>query len=132
MNEETPRQKKIASVIQKELASLIQGSIREDGLSGLIISITKVNVTVDLAFAKVFLSIFPSESSSIHIKSLQENSSKIKHDLSQIMKNQLRKIPDFKFYLDDSLDYIQKIDSALKNPENPISDSGLLPSQQKK
>ena len=60
MNEETPRQKKIASVIQKELATLLQGNIRKEGLSNLIISITKVHVTVDLAFAKVFLSIFPS------------------------------------------------------------------------
>ena len=132
MIEETPRQKKIASVIQRELAKLIQGSMRKDGLSGLIISITKVHVTVDLAFAKVFLSIFPSKSSSKHIVSLQENSYKIKHDLSQIMKNQLRKVPDLKFYLDDSLDYIQKIESAMKNPEDPISDSKLLPFQQKK
>jgi len=131
MKVETPRQKKIASVIQKELANLIQGSIRKEGLSNLIISITKVTVTVDLAFAKVFLSVFPSEFSSKHIKSIQENSFKIKHDLSQIMKNQLRKIPQLTFYLDDSLDYIQKIDSALKNPENPISESGLLPSQPK-
>jgi ribosome-binding factor A len=132
MKKETPRQKKIAAVIQKELATLIQGSIRKEGLSNLIISITKVSVTVDLAFAKVFLSVFPSEFSSEHIKSLQENSFKIKHDLSQVMKNQLRKIPQLTFYLDDSLDYIQKIDSALKNPENPISESSVLPSQQKK
>ena len=132
MNAETPRQKKIAAVIQKELAGLIQASLREEGLSNLIVSITKVTVTIDLAFAKVFLSVFPSEFSSKHIKSLQENSFKIKHDLSQIMKNQLRKIPQLNFYLDDSLDYIQKIESALNNPENPISESGLFTSQPKK
>jgi ribosome-binding factor A len=132
MNEETPRQKKIASVIQKELATLLQGNIRKEGLSNLIISITKVHVTVDLAFAKVFLSIFPSTSALEYLKSMQENSFKIRHELSQIMKNQMRRTPQLAFYIDDSLDYIEKIDSALKNPENPISNSDLLPSKQKR
>ena len=59
MNVETPRQKKVASLIQKELATLLQSSLRKDGLSNLIVSITKVHVTVDLAYSKVFLSIFP-------------------------------------------------------------------------
>jgi ribosome-binding factor A len=132
MNEETPRQKKIASLIQKELATLLQGNIRKEGLSNLIISITKVHVTVDLAFAKVFLSIFPSTSALEYLKSMQENSFKIRHELSQIMKNQMRRTPQLAFYIDDSLDYIEKIDSALKNPENPISNSDLLPSKQKR
>ncbi|MFQ3350908.1 MAG: ribosome-binding factor A [Candidatus Marivariicella framensis] len=132
MNEETPRQKKIASVIQKELATLLQGNIRKEGLSNLIISITKVHVTVDLAFAKIFLSIFPSTSALEYLKSMQENSFKIRHELSQIMKNQMRRTPQLAFYIDDSLDYIEKIDSALKNPENPISNSDLLPSKQKR
>jgi len=120
MNLETPRQKKIASVIQRELASLLQGSIRKKGHSNLVVSITKVNVTVDIAFAKVFLSIFPSEYSLEYLNSLNENRFKIRHSLSQIMKNQLRKVPELNFYIDDSLDYIQNIESALKNPENPI------------
>ena len=120
MNLETPRQKKIASVIQRELASLLQGSIRKKGRSNLVVSITKVNVTVDIAFAKVFLSIFPSEYSLEYLNSLNENRFKIRHSLSQIMKNQLRKVPELNFYIDDSLDYIQNIESALKNPENPI------------
>jgi ribosome-binding factor A len=120
MNLETPRQKKIASVIQKELANLLQGSIRKKGRSNLVVSITKVNVTVDIAFAKVFLSIFPSEYSLEYLNSLNENRFKIRHSLSQIMKNQLRKVPELNFYIDDSLDYIQNIESALKNPENPI------------
>jgi ribosome-binding factor A len=120
MNLETPRQKKIASVIQRELANLLQGSIRKKGRSNLVVSITKVNVTVDIAFAKVFLSIFPSGYSLEYLNSLNENRFKIRHSLSQIMKNQLRKVPELNFYIDDSLDYIQNIESALKNPENPI------------
>ena len=102
MNEETPRQKKIASVIQKELATLLQGNIRKEGLSNLIISITKVHVTVDLAFAKIFLSIFPSTSALEYLKSMQENSFKIRHELSQIMKNQMRRTPQLAFYIDEA------------------------------
>ena len=132
MNVETPRQKKVASLIQKELATLLQSTLRKDGLSNLIVSITKVHVTVDLAYSKVFLSIFPSSLAAKQLSSIQENSLKIRHDLSQIMKHQMRRTPQLTFYIDDSLDYIEKIDSALKNPENPISDSTLLSSRPKK
>ena len=132
MNVETPRQKKVASLIQKELATLLQSNLRKDGLSNLIVSITKVHVTVDLAYSKVFLSIFPSSLAVKQLSSIQENSLKIRHDLSQIMKHQMRRTPQLTFYIDDSLDYIEKIDSALKNPENPISDSTLLSSRPKK
>ena len=132
MNVETPRQKKVASLIQKELATLLQSNLRKDGLSNLIVSITKVHVTVDLAYSKVFLSIFPSSLAAKQLSSIQENSLKIRHDLSQIMKHQMRRTPQLTFYIDDSLDYIEKIDSALKNPENPISDSTLLSSRPKK
>ena len=132
MNVETPRQKKVASLIQKELATLLQSNLRKDGLSNLIVSITKVHVTVDLAYSKVFLSIFPSSLAAKQLSSIQENSLKIRHDLSQIMKHQMRRTPQLTFYIDDPLDYIEKIDSALKNPENPISDSTLLSSRPKK
>ena len=132
MNEETPRQKKVASLIQKELATLLQSNLRKEGLSNLIVSITKVHVTIDLAYSKVFLSIFPSTLAAKQLNSIQDNSLKIRHDLSQIMKHQMRRTPRLSFYIDDSLDYIEKIDSALKNPENPISDSTLLTSHPKK
>ena len=120
MNKETPRQKKVASVIQKELASLLHKYIRKQGASDLIVSITRVHITVDFAYSKIFLSIFPSEYASEQLSSFQENSIKIKHELSQVMKNQIRKVPKLTFYIDDSLDYIENIDSALKNRENPI------------
>ena len=120
MNKETPRQKKVASVIQRELASLLHKYIRKEGASGLIVSITRVHITIDFAYSKIFLSIFPSEYASEQLSNFQENSIKIKHELSQVMKNQIRKVPKLTFYIDDSLDYIENIDSALKNRENPI------------
>jgi len=120
MNKETPRQKKVASVIQRELASLLHKYIRKEGTSDLIVSITRVHITIDFAYSKIFLSIFPSEYASEQLSNFQENSIKIKHELSQVMKNQIRKVPKLTFYIDDSLDYIENIDSALKNRENPI------------
>ena len=120
MNKETPRQKKVASVIQRELASLLHKYIRKKGASDLIVSITRVHITIDFAYSKIFLSIFPSEYASEQLSNFQENSIKIKHELSQVMKNQIRKVPKLTFYIDDSLDYIENIDSALKNRENPI------------
>tara|TARA_B100001079_G_C16115370_1_gene384644 strand:- start:81 stop:503 length:423 start_codon:yes stop_codon:yes gene_type:complete len=118
--EETPRQKKVATAIQHELAAMLQESIRNNGASNLVLSITKVNVTIDLSLAKVYLSIFPLEKADTLLKGIQENKFQIRHDMSQRMKNQLRRIPEFSFYIDDSLDYVDAIEKALNQPENPI------------
>ena len=99
---ESPRQKKFNNLLQKELAILLQNYIRKGAFSNLIISVTKVYVTPDLSLAKIYISVFPSNKSLILIENLSSNSSKIKHDLSQNLKNQLRKIPELKFILDDS------------------------------
>ena len=87
------------------------------------ISVTKVHVTADLTSAKIYLSIFPTQDAQIHFKNLKENRFQLRHDLSQRMKNQLRRIPDLLFFLDDSLDYIEKIDQSLKGVDNPINPS---------
>ena len=54
-----PRQKKIAAALQKELSTMLQETIREQGITNLLVSVTKVYVTIDLSLAKIFLSIFP-------------------------------------------------------------------------
>ncbi|MGA1771971.1 MAG: 30S ribosome-binding factor RbfA [Flavobacteriaceae bacterium] len=120
MNPETPRQKKIAAVLQQELAEMLQGAIRAEGVANLLISITKVSVTSDLSLAKVYLSIFPSKNTVAHLDALRQNSSQIRHDLSQKLRHQLRRIPELTFYIDDSLDYIEQIDRALGGSDNPI------------
>lgn len=121
MQEESPRQQKIGSLLQKEVAQLIQTALRQEGVSNLILSVTKVKVTIDLSLAKVYLSIFPSNKASYYLDALQQNSFQLKHDLSQLLKNQLRRIPDLVFYLDDSLDYIEAIERDIKSPDNPIA-----------
>ena len=120
---ETPRQKKINSALQKEIANLLQDSIRKENISNLIISVTKIRVSSDLSSAKVHVSVFPNKNYLEHLRNLNSNSSQIKHDLSQRMKKQLFKIPKLSFYIDDSLDYIEKIEKELKGGSNPFKNS---------
>jgi ribosome-binding factor A len=116
----TPRQNKFASLIQKEIAILLQKQIREEGLNKLLISVTKVNITSDLSIARIYLSIYPSSQAKEVLEAIQNNSFKVKHNLAIVLKNQIRKIPSINFFLDDSLDYIDDIEKALKSKDNPI------------
>ena len=120
---QSPRQNKINSALQKEIAYLLQGIIRKENISNLMISVTKINVSPDLSSAKVYLSIFPNDNILDYLNSLNNNCNRIKHDLSQKMKNQLFKIPKLSFYMDDSLDYIEKIEKELKTGSNPFRES---------
>lgn len=128
---ETNRQKKIGALLQNDLVDILQGEIRKNGISNLIISISKVNVTTDLSIAKVHLSVFPTDKAPEILAAIKTNTPLIKHDLSQRVKNQLRKVPNLIFYIDDSLDYIEGIDNALKGNENPIENPDLLEKRKK-
>lgn len=129
---ETNRQKKIASVLQKDLVDVLQHAA-QDGMKGVIISVTKVNVTSDLSDAKVYLSIFPVDKSAELIEGIKSNTPLIRHELAQRTRNQLRRMPELSFYIDDSLDYIEGIDQSLMgNVENPIENPDILSKRQKK
>ena len=123
---ETNRQKKIGGVIQKDLVDILQGEVRKNGVSNLVISVSKVVVTTDLSVATVHLSVFPQEKAKEILEAVKSNSKNIKHDLSQRVRLQLRKVPNLVLFIDDSLDYIEKIDNALKNQENPMENRDLL------
>ncbi len=128
---ETNRQKKIGSVLQNDLVDILQGEVRKNGLTNLIISVSKVVVTTDLGVARVYLSVFPQNRAQEILEAVKSNAPLIKHDLSQRVKLQLRKVPNLSFYIDDSLDYIEKIDNALKGEENPIENRDLLEKRKK-
>ncbi|HJS01547.1 MAG TPA: 30S ribosome-binding factor RbfA [Flavobacterium sp.] len=123
---ETNRQKKIGGVLQQDLVDILQGEVRKNGVSNLVISVSKVSVTTDLSVASVYLSIFPQEKAQETLNGIKSNTSLIKHDLAQRVRKQLRRVPNLVFFIDDSLDYIEKIDNALKNQENPIENRDLL------
>ena len=128
---ETNRQKKIAGILQEELADVLRISTQEK-LKGVIISVTKVKVTPDLNEAKVYLSVFPSDKRDVIFQEIVSDSPKVKHQLAQRMRHQMRKMPDLTFYIDDSLDYIDNIDAALKDKENPILNPEILSKKKKK
>jgi ribosome-binding factor A len=88
-------------------------------------------VTTDLSVATVHLSIFPQDKAKETLVAIKTNSKLIKHDLSQRVRLQLRKVPNLTFFIDDSLDYIEKIDNALTNRENPIENRDLLEKRRK-
>ncbi len=129
---ETNRQKKIAGVIQKDLVDVLQHAAQE-GMKGVIISVTKVIVTSDLSDAKVYLSIFPTNKSEALIKGISSNTALIKHELAQRTKHQLRRMPELTFYLDDSLDYIENIDQSLRGDvDDPIKNPDILSKRDKR
>jgi ribosome-binding factor A len=129
---ETNRQKKIAGVLQKDLAEVLQSAAR-DGMKGIIISVTRVHVTTDLSQAKVYISVFPQLKREIILKGVQENAASIRYEMAKRTRNQLRRMPELSFYIDDSLDYIENIDSALQGKnENPIKKPEILDKRQKR
>ncbi|WP_299015781.1 30S ribosome-binding factor RbfA [uncultured Polaribacter sp.] len=130
--EETNRQRKIAGVLQKDLVDVLQKAA-QDGMKGVIISVSKVHVTSDLGIAKVYLSVFPSEKRDEIVKGVQSNTPLIRHEMAKRTKNQLRRMPELLFFGDDTLDYIEEIDKSLQgNDADPIKNPEVLPRRQKK
>lgn len=128
---ETNRQKKIASLLQEDLAHELQNILRDAGQTGIIISVSKVIVTVDLSLAKVYVSIFPADRAENLTKELNEKKSQIKHRIAQLTRHQLRKMPDLNFYNDDSIEYISGIEKAIKGSDNPLKNPDLLDKRKK-
>lgn len=128
---ESNRQKKIAGVLQEDLAIQLQAMLKNSGQTGVIISVSKVSVTVDLSIAKVYVSVFPPDKAETIVKELNVLKPRIKHRVAQLTKHQLRKMPDLTFYNDDSLEYIENIEKAFKGKENPIENPDLLQKRKK-
>ena len=128
---ETNRQKKIGGVLQQDLAEILQNNLREAGRTGILISVSKVKVTTDLSIAKAYLSVFPSKFAKDILDDINEVKWKIKHELAQRTKNQLRKMPEITYFIDDSLEYIENIEKSIKGDENPISNPDLLEKRKK-
>lgn len=111
---ESTRQKKVSKLIQKELADIFLRKGNEIA-PGKLVSITVVRLSPDLSFAKVFLSIFPSENQTEVFNTIKDLSPKLRFELGQKIRTQLRIVPELAFFIDDSLDYIDNIDKLLKS-----------------
>ncbi len=129
---ETQRQRKIAGVIQKDLADILQRAVTDQGLRGTLVSVTKVTVTTDLSLAKVYVSIFPKDKIDGLMAAIKQGSPQLRHELARRTKNQMRRVPELNFYLDDSLDYVAGIEKSLKREEDPIENPDLLEKRKKR
>lgn len=109
---ETTRQSKIARLIQKELSDIFQRQTQHT--HGVLVTVSTVRISPDLSIVRAYLSIFPSDKGEEIIKNINGNQKSIRYEIGQRMRHQLRIIPEFKFFIDDSLDYIDRIDELLK------------------
>ena len=108
---ETTRQNKIARLLQKELSDIFL--LQTKSMPGILISVSAVRISPDMSVARAYLSVFPSERSE-EIKNVNANMKSIRFELGTRVRHQLRIIPELKFFVDDSLDYLERIDELLK------------------
>tara|TARA_B100000579_G_C22507755_1_gene700013 strand:- start:179 stop:520 length:342 start_codon:yes stop_codon:yes gene_type:complete len=111
---ESQRQKKVARLIQKDLSTIFLQESKQY-YKGVMITITHVFVSKDLSLAKVYLSLFPEKEKSTIFKDIKSKANNIKHQLSVLLKNQMRKTPDLNFYIDNSFDHYETINKILKD-----------------
>ena len=106
------RQNKIARLLQKELSVIFQQQTRS--MHGVMVSVTRTKISPDLSVCTAYLSIFPSKKSAELLGNIEQNLKSIRYALGQRVGGQLRIVPELRFFLDDSLDYIERIDELLK------------------
>jgi len=107
------RQEKVSKLLQQDIANIFQ---KENQIfNGALITVTKVRISPDLSYAKVFVSIFvPGGNSDEIMQSIKDQTANLRYALGKKIKNQVKKIPELAFFIDDSLDYIDNIENLLK------------------
>ena len=110
---ESTRQKKISRQLQKDLSEIFQ--LEGKSLLGTsFVSVTVVRISSDLSVARVYISVFGVEDKESLLSQIEIKSAFIRKKLALRVRNQMRKVPSLKFFLDDSVDYAQNIDALLK------------------
>ena len=110
---ENTRQEKIAKQIQRDIAEIFQRDIAES-LRGTLVTVTAVRVSPDLGYAKIYVSVFPSDKAEAVMGVLEENARALRGELGSKVAKQLRIVPEISFFLDSSLDYVEHIEELLK------------------
>lgn len=108
---ETTRQKRIERLIQKELSDIFR--LQTAQTRGMLVSVSKVYISPDLSVCRAYLSIFPSEKAEETLNNIMANVRSVRYELGKRCGQQLRIIPELRFFIDDSLDYIDHIDELL-------------------
>lgn len=109
---ESTRQAKISRLLQKELSEIFR--LQTAKMRGVLVSVSAVRVSPDLSIARAYLSVFPSGMAQEVLDNINRSAKTIRYELAQRVRYQLRKTPELTFHIDDSLDYIEKIDNLLE------------------
>ncbi len=111
---EGKRQKQVAAVLEKDLNEIFQ-RLGISMIDGGMVSISSVKITPDLFDARVYLSFFKVKDSQTALKAIEEKSWEIKKALTAKIKHQFRSMPQLSFYIDDTLDYVDKMEQLFKD-----------------
>lgn len=106
------RQEKISNLLKRELALIFQQESR-NFFGGKFITVTHVNVTSDLGLAKTYLSILASQDEKEDLKFIEQQNWRVRKKLASRVGKQLRKIPELKFFIDDSLERYAEVERIL-------------------
>jgi ribosome-binding factor A len=117
--EEGKRQKQVAGLLHKELSNIFQ-RLGLSMVDGGMVSISSVKITPDLFEARVQLSLFNVKDAGAAMKKIEERSWEIKKELVSRVKHQLRSMPQLSYFIDDTLDYVDKMEAVFKK----IKDNG--------
>ena len=104
------RSDRVSAQLRRELGKIVHETVREHGLPSL--SVSDVEVTRDLAHAKVFVTAFLQESSAEAVKALKALTPEMRYQLGRAMK--LRHVPELHFHYDDSVDRGERINNLLR------------------
>jgi len=110
---EGKRQKQIGGLIQEEINFIFQ-RLGLNMINGGMVSISSVKVTPDLLEARIYVSVFNTADNKAVLKRIEERAWEIKKELAARVKHQLRRIPELKFFLDDTLDHVFKMEELFK------------------
>ena len=120
---ESKRQQKFAGVIQEDLAAIVQ----REGMNYLpntLVTITKVRVTPDLAIARVFLSFFNNTNVTQALQTVKQHASEIRYKLGARIKDQVRVIPQLEFFVDDTNEYVDRMEKIFDKIHRDESQQG--------
>lgn len=123
---EGKRQKQIGGLIQAEINHIFQ-RLGLNMIDGGMVSITSVKITPDLLEARIYLSVFNARDNKAVLKKIEDRAWEVKKELAASIKHQLRRIPELRFYPDDTLDHVFKMEELfkqIKNEEHRKEDSG--------
>ncbi|HAI83432.1 MAG TPA: 30S ribosome-binding factor RbfA [Chitinophagaceae bacterium] len=112
--QEGKRQRQVAGVIQQEMNEIFQ-RLNLTMIDGGMVSIANVKVTPDLLEARIYLSFFKIEQPKLAMQRINEKASDIKRELAARVRHQLRRIPVLQFYVDDTLEYVFKMEHLFEN-----------------